>query len=366
MFMLTHVLFGYSQELSLNDIAQSYLDKYKVPGLAISVIKPDTIYYGVAGVKRVGYSDQIDLDSKFQIASNTKSITATIAALLVEKGDIEWQTKIVDVIPELKGKILTEYESVTLEDLLSNRANIQPFETDNSDEWKNIPTSIESSSNTKLEFAEYAMNLDPVELKDKDHSYSNGGFIIAALALEKSSGQSWNSLIELFNQEFMVSVHSGFPKQFDSKQTYGHKKRLGKYKAVEDEYDFRFDFSAAGNVSASIRDLSSYMAQHLDGILGNDNVISAQTYKQLHYGFDNYSLGWYNGNIGDTEQKFSYHGGSLETFSSAIIVSADRKVAVVILVNADNKNVNELKTKLRTEMWETFGTYSKINKNTHH
>lgn len=347
------------QTHSLNRIANQYLEEYKIPGLAISVVKPDTIYCGVAGYKKCGSSEKIDLQSKFQLASNTKAITATIAALLVEQNLIQWDTELTDVIHELKQHINPAYRDITLEQLLSNRANIQAFETDDSPEWKGIPKSIKSSKNSKLEFAKYALHLDPVVNKNKNHSYSNGGFIIAALLLERASGKTWNELIKLYNNEYGVDAFVGFPNQESSSATYGHKKKFGKFKSIsaKDEYQFNFEFSAAGNLSMNIEDLSLVMTNHLDGLLGQDNILTAKTYEKLHFGFDKYALGWYNGNIGESEQKFSYHGGSLETFSSAIIISADREIAVIILVNANDKKTESLKTKLRTELWEKYGTY---------
>lgn len=347
-----------SQIDDLNSIAKKYRKEYKIPGLAISVIKSDTIFYGVAGVKRCENSDKIALDSKFQIGSNAKAITATIAARLVEEQKINWESKITEIIPELKGIIREEYKSISLKDLLSNRGKIQPFEDDGSQEWKNLPKSISNSTNSKLQFAKYALNLTPkIDLK-KGFSYSNGGFIIAGLMLERCSGNSWKKLIEQFNQDFEVEAILGFPNQHLSTDTYGHKKKFGRYKSISPmkEYDFKFDFSPAGNLSISISDLSKLISKHLDGLLGNSNVLSADTYTKLHYGFEKYALGWYNGNIGDTSQKFSYHGGSLETFSSAIMTSADREVAIIILINSDDKKTNELKNKLRIELWKKYGS----------
>ncbi len=346
-----------SQIDDLNSIAEKYLKEYNIPGLAISVVKPDRILYGVAGLKKCGSPHKIDLDAKFQLASNSKAITATIAATLVKEQKIAWNSKITAVIPELKGNIRTEYDSVSLEDLLSNKGMVQPFEEDDSQEWKNLPKSISNSSNSKLEFAKYALNLAPKINSEKGFSYSNGGFIIAGLMLERCSGKSWAELIDKFNQDFEVEAIPCFPNQNVSTDTYGHKRKLGRYKPIspKNEYNFEFDFSPAGNLSISVNDLSKVMSKHLAGLLGKDNVLSTDTYLKLHYGFEKYALGWYNGNVGETDQKFSYHGGSLGTYSSAIIISADRKVAIIILINSDSKKITELKNKLRIDLWETYG-----------
>lgn len=347
---------GQCQNNSLNQIADKFIEKYRVPGLAICVIQPDTILYGVSGVRRMGDVEKIELHSKFHLGSNTKAITATIAAKLVENEDISWTSTIINIIPELKGKIKSEYNDVTLEDLLSNRGKIQPFEDNLSKEWRNIPKSLSNSKYQKLDFAKYAMNLEPVILDENSHSYSNGGFGIAALMLEKCSGKSWNKLVEELFQPYGIGYYVGFPSQETLKGNFGHKKQLGKYRPIQpdNEFDLNEYLAPSGNLSLNILGLSLFTKFHLDGLMGKTNILKPTTYEKLHFGLADYSLGWYNGYIGNSEQRFSYHGGSLGTFSSAIIVSADREIAIILLVNSDSKETTALKNEIRKELWEKY------------
>jgi len=77
-----------------------------------------------------------------------------------------------------------EYLEVTFGDLLSNRAKIQPFEDDGSDEWIGLPNSS-TSIISKLDFAKYALKIKSHSILNNEYSYSNGGFIIAAMMMEK-------------------------------------------------------------------------------------------------------------------------------------------------------------------------------------
>ena len=341
----------------LDSIINVFRSKYYVPAIATSVIKKDTILYGLSGLKRIGENEKIDTRSKFHLGSNTKAITSMIAAKLVEEGIIKWNTKLVDVVPELKDSIKKEYANITLEQLVSHRAKIHPFEEDTSKEWRGILKSISQEKDQKLSFANYALNLEPACNEKTNHIYSNGGYIIAALMLEKKSGISWRGLVDDLFNGLSINYYVGFPSQKDNNDTYGHKKRGKKYKSVLPDQEFTLDnyFAPAGNISLNIEGFSTFIQMHLKGLMGEDNILKSVTYQKLHFGFDKYALGWYNGNIGDTNQKFSYHGGSLGTFSSAVIISADREVAIVILVNADNKKVNQLKNELRVFLWGKYG-----------
>ena len=158
-------------DTEVSEIVGRYRNKYNVPALAASVIKFDTVYYGVSGVQRVDTNKKIDLDSRFHLGSNTKAITSMLAARLVESGTLDWDTKLLDVVPELKGKINTAYSNIMLESLLSHRAMIAPFEDDGSKEWRKMPeSSINSSTNQKLAFAKYALNIDPTQNDKTNHS----------------------------------------------------------------------------------------------------------------------------------------------------------------------------------------------------
>ena len=342
----------------INKIVKQFRTKYSIPAVAASIIRYDTIYYGYDGVKNTTDSKQIDLNSKFHLGSNTKAITSMIAGSLVDSGILTWDIKLLDVVPELRGKINKSYSNITLEQLLSHRAMIHPFEDDGSREWRRMPENlIESSQDQKMAFAEYALNLNPAKNKKTNHLYSNGGYIIAGLILEHKTDKTWEELVAELFAKIRINHYVGFPSQNDLNDTFGHVKKGMKYKFVppSKEYPLGNYFGPAGNLSTSIIDFSKVIQLHLRGLMGEDNLIKSSTYQTMHFGLDKYSLGWYNGNIGETEQKFSYHGGSLGTFSSAVIISADRKIAIIILVNADNKDVNQLKNELRIELWSTYG-----------
>ena len=346
-----------SNQNELDSIVNQFRLAYNVPAISASVIKIDTILYGISGFKRYEENKKIDKYSKFHLGSNTKAITSMVAAKLVEKGIIKWDTKLVEAIPELKNSIKKEYINITLEQLLSHRAKVSPFEKDTSKEWRGMPKSISNKKNQKLVFAKYALNLKPSYSKKTNHLYSNGGYIIAALLLEAKSGKTWETLVDDLFKKIIVDYYVGFPSQESINGTYGHKKNGKKYKLVQPnkEYPLENYFAPAGNISLNIIGFSKLIQLHLQGLMGSNNYLISNSYQKLHFGLEKYALGWYNGNIGDTEQKFSYHGGSLGTFSSAVIISADRKVAIIILVNADDKNVNQLKNELRVHLWNKYG-----------
>jgi hypothetical protein len=77
----------------------------------------------VRGVQRLG-GPALRGDEAFPMGSITKSMTATLAGVLVQEGRIAWTSRVVDVLPELAPLSRSEYAGVTLKDLLAHRGGL--------------------------------------------------------------------------------------------------------------------------------------------------------------------------------------------------------------------------------------------------
>ncbi len=110
---------------SNSSFADSIRVKYKIPELAYAVVLSDSILeIQTLGVKRINSNLKANINDKFRIGSNTKTITSYIAALLVKQGKIKWDTKFFDLYPELKAQSNVTYQNITLQDLLTFRTPI--------------------------------------------------------------------------------------------------------------------------------------------------------------------------------------------------------------------------------------------------
>ena len=101
--------------------------KHGLPGLAAAVVREGRVVSSaVTGVRRMSTGDPLRIDDRFHIASCTKSMTATLAAVLVEQGMIQWTSRLVDVLPELRGA-RPELQGATLEQLLAHAARMPAY-----------------------------------------------------------------------------------------------------------------------------------------------------------------------------------------------------------------------------------------------
>ena len=107
-----------SGDADFAQLLETIRQKEKLPAIAASVIINGNIYVKAAvGTRKYGTNDWVTIDDKFLIGSCGKTFTATLAAILIEKGFLEWDTTVQDVFPQLKMQ--PEWENITIQQLLS-------------------------------------------------------------------------------------------------------------------------------------------------------------------------------------------------------------------------------------------------------
>jgi CubicO group peptidase (beta-lactamase class C family) len=108
---------------SLNSLIKPIRLKYDLPALAAAIVtSKGLIASGAVGVRKYGTNSPVTVNDQFHLGSDTKAMTATMLATLVEAAKLSWTTTIEQVFPELASKMNPGYRQVTLEQLLAHRA----------------------------------------------------------------------------------------------------------------------------------------------------------------------------------------------------------------------------------------------------
>ena len=316
---------------------------YTIPGIAAALVSKDSILkIGVTGVRKFGIDTKIEIEDIFSIGSCAKSMSAVVAATLVEQGRISWETKPIDVYAELVKEIKEDFRDVTLEDLLSHQAGIEPFYDDG---IFNVYTDYPFISGSLMEqrkiFTFWQFKQSPAS-KPGTYAYSNGGYAVAAAMLEEISGYSWEQLIteRLFKPLKMSSAFIGMPFQKEINQPWRHYSRDNSGNPIPLPISNRImpEFiNPAGNVSLTIRDFAGYAMFHLRGLAGQDGLLKSETIQYLHepqiQSEENqaYALGWGIRWFGDT--KVSGHSGGDRSVFASIAIDHKNMLAGVVLCN---------------------------------
>lgn len=338
---------------------------HNIPSITYGVIRNDSIIVvNTIGYRDISTKEKVQPEDYYNIGSNTKAFTGYLAAKMIEDDIINWDTKFFDLYPELKKDSDTSYYQITLKELLSHRARLINFKE---------PEEIIMILGRYLENTDDSLSLqqkryclikeilksEPLPPYEKcEDSYSNAGFIAASLMLEKVTGKSWENLINNLSRDINIRVHIGSPIDINLKQPKGHlnpehiglniDKDLipiqipiqipvqGELSQLNTLFEFLLLCTPAGNISISVNGFLKFLQLNIDGINGADNYLESKTYKQIFSSYQNYSMGW---GIEPAENLCYSHRGSNMMFNSFAGISPDKKLGIVIMMNAYNNDV---------------------------
>jgi CubicO group peptidase (beta-lactamase class C family) len=335
--------------------ADSIRIAYNIPEISYAVIDSKTILESSAlGKHSIKLPDTATINDRFHIGSNTKAMTAFIVAKYVEKGKLKWTTKFFDIFPDWKENSKVEYYNITLQDLLSHRARIQPFQGDND---PTIPDFKGTKQEKRKAFGEFILTLNPVKT-DTLHkfNYSNADYTLATLMLEKITQKSWEQLVEkVFNADLKFNVKLSWPENQKTKDTWGHSFENDKLIPVPSNTDYHLDFTEpAGDINIKLKDYAKFIQLNLQGLKGHNNYLTAKTYHFIHKGIDNYSLGWYN--IYENGKDLSTHSGTAGTYYSLVHIDRIKGRAYIIFTNSFNQDTQQGVRLLMRKLKENYSS----------
>jgi CubicO group peptidase (beta-lactamase class C family) len=91
------------------------------PGVALAIVKEnDVLHQGVYGLRDVENQLPITEDTRFAMASVTKSFSAMSVALLVDDGKLEWDKPVREYIPEFVLDDPSITANITVRSMLSH------------------------------------------------------------------------------------------------------------------------------------------------------------------------------------------------------------------------------------------------------
>ncbi|WP_420434052.1 serine hydrolase domain-containing protein [Hyphobacterium sp.] len=263
------------------------------PGAVVMLITGNSQMISVAGYRTSARDAAIDFDDSWHIGSNTKAMTAMLAARLVERDVINWDTTLGERLGERFDDIHPDLAAATLAELLQHRSGIAA----NAGRLTMIALSGTGDRVPRSDRRTYLREIlrDPAGDRG-EFLYSNAGYVAASLMLEEAAGESWERLIqrEVFDELGLENAGFG-PPPGDNPQ--GHRSRWGRLQPVGTGLgsDNPVAMNPAGRVHISMPDYALFLRLVLDGARGNEtDYLSAASWDMLltpPNGAD-YAMGW--------------------------------------------------------------------------
>jgi len=195
------------QNLDLNDTiltVEQAMEELGLKGLSVAVFENYKMAWTQTwGVKDTESLDSMDVNTTFCTASISKPVTATLFAILEEKGLIDLKAPVSTYLKrwQLPQSDLRAGIEVTLEHLLSHTAGTSQHGHRDLYGDDDIPTVIQSlngeipGGNSKIEF---------LDTPGTWWRYSGGGYVIAQIAVEDYLGKS---LVELAEEHLFAPLN---------------------------------------------------------------------------------------------------------------------------------------------------------------
>jgi len=296
----------------------------KAPGIAVAAVNRDGIVWsGGFGYHDLEKKRPITAKTRFQFASVTKVYTALILAQLAAERKIDLDAPLTRYIPEFKSRWPAPgAQPITARHLATHTSGLT--------NWWGEPVHCYTAQQL-LQWQEKAGLAAPPGFQTK---YSNHGFALLGIALERATGQKYADLIRqrVFEPlQLKSSTLTAVPPHPDLAVSYWEHE--GKLVPQPASAVFQAQDPASALV-ATVDDVARFAHAHLAA--GPSSAVTDEIRDML---FTPHSptigLGWHY-SAGDVPHWF--HGGAWNAFYSRIVVRPDVGVGLVLSTNGFWKN----------------------------
>jgi CubicO group peptidase (beta-lactamase class C family) len=324
-------------------------DSSVAPALAAVVVSCSTIAAAADGRRALDETASVGRHDRFNIGSNSKSMLATLVAVLVESGELRWDMTAGELFGDGAASFDPALRRVTLEDLLSHRAGLDAYTS--GAQIDSIPMPTGDARSQRRSFAIGVMSRPPAVAPGTETRYSNAGYVVVGAALEHRMNMPFEQLMQarLFDP-LGIRATFGEPSASGGDQPRGHFSRNDVhqvYRFAEPVIPpFLQPLQPAGDVALSAEDYGKYLQLHLCGLRGRTSLLKPETIRFMHEprGDEGASLGW--GRYEFDGAPASIHVGGTGAFTAYVAVIPGRDLAVATMVNSGHSDAGRTASSL--------------------
>lgn len=321
---------------------------WRVPGMALAVVKDDSVVYVRGfGTRTAGRDEPVDAHTSFAIASTTKAFTATAIAQLVDEGKVRWDDPVslhvpgfaVASAPGLSGEL-------TVRDLLSHRTGLPTADL--------LWYASGSSSEDILRRLRYVR---PFAAPRTRYQYNNNAYMLAGMVVEHASGMPWAEFVRtrILQPLEMNETLTGFA-GLDARGNVATP-HLEVRDTVRPIRYLDFDnIGPAGSMNSSVHDMAKWIRAQLAGgvVPGGERLVSEAQFREMQTPqflipaaafypaatrlasphFTAYGLGWFMQDY--RGRKIVMHTGSIDGMSALLALVPEERLGMVVYLNLDH------------------------------
>ena len=338
---------GFAQKDIKIDI-DNYLQKtqktFEVPGVAVAIVKDSKVVFAKGfGVQSLSKKIPVNEHSKFAIGSTTKAFTAAALGKLVESGEIQWDDRVIDYIPEFELHDPAITNMFTIRDLLTHRSGLPRGDL----LWF-------ASDFTRQDILERIRYLEPTFGYRAGFGYQNIMYLVAGQIIPRVTGKSWDEYLkdnffEPLDMNRTTSILSDI-KKLENVAT-PHQKLDNKLKEIP--WRNIDNVGPAGSINSSVSDMANWLIMLLnEGTFNGKRILKEETINELFtpqqimrkegrlgsyfppVNFLTYGLGWFISDFNGL--KMVEHGGNIDGMHAQVSLVPELELGMIFLSNSRN------------------------------
>jgi len=329
---------------------------YKVPGAAVGIVDNDKVVFLEGfGIRGINDFEPVNKDTRFQIASNTKFMTAAAIGLLVDRGRVSWDTPLINYYPHFRLKEDQATNNATFRDMLAHRSGLRAYDG-------GLLGRLGYDYRERLRRARY-MELEPFRA---NALYSNMGYFIAGEIAAMVCGLSVPNWEQFMKTDFLeplgLTRSSPYHQDLylDENHVAGHVLENGRVRLMDLEVD---SLPPAGQMISTAADMCRWMRMLLSG--GRSDGVDflrestvRELFKPVIANGDNGPLNEPGGANALGCNTFTFLGhtvveknGALDGVRSIVTLVPELKIGIVVLANL---NLTVFPEAVRAEFLEEY------------
>jgi len=323
---------------AFEEYARKEMEKWKIPGMAIAIVKDDHIVYAKGfGVKTAGTQDRVDEKTVFQIGSTSKAFTAALVAMMVDEGKVKWKDKVIDHVPDFQMYDPWVTREFMVGELLEQHSGLPGYAGD-----------FQAVAGFDREHIKRSLRyIKPATSFRSEFAYVNNLFLVAAGVVEKHTGKSWEKNVaeRIFKPLGMNDSSMGVePLMRGWNVATGHSLDGDKVTPLPKDLKWMYIYGPAGGINSNVLDMAKWVALQIhDGTFQGKRLVSADNFDYIHspktIANDNpqkgpltfYCASWV---YEDTKPyPMIWHNGGTSGYHTMVAFWPDTKIGMVVLTN---------------------------------
>src|SRR5262245_39643787 len=194
-----------SMEKSIDAAFDDVYERYKLPGLALGVVRNgEVVYVRTAGETVAGSGERIDSRTLFKIASNSKAMTTGVLARLVDDGKLRWDDPVTRYLPQFRMRDPWVTSQMQVRDLLLHNSGLREGAGD-------LMLWPDPNLFTRADIIAGLAHLQPEHSFRSHYDYDNLMYVVAGEVAAAAGGISYEELVrrELFEPLQMTRCQAG-------------------------------------------------------------------------------------------------------------------------------------------------------------